>query len=105
MFYECRSLERISIPSSVTLIGESAFEGCRSLSKVWFHNGLKEISRGAFSSCTNLQSVTIPSTVIGIYDNAFKDCGKICVTIENSSKNIRISKNAFPPQTTVRYEK
>ena len=52
------------IPSSVTKIGDSAFEGCTSLKSVTIPNSVTEIGNYAFEGCTGLTSVTIPSSVL-----------------------------------------
>ena len=62
------------IPSSVTSIGESAFEYCSGLTSVTIPNSVTSISNGAFSGCSGLTSVTIPESVTSIGDYAFFDC-------------------------------
>ena len=37
-FKNCRNLENVTIPESVTSIGSSAFYGCRGLTRVIFEN-------------------------------------------------------------------
>ena len=56
-FYECTSLTSITIPNSVTTIGEYAFYGCSSLSTVSIGNNVKSIGRYAFDECSSLTSV------------------------------------------------
>ncbi len=62
------------IPSSVTSIGESAFEYCSGLTSVTIPNSVTSISNGAFSGCSGLTSVTIPNSVTSISNGAFHYC-------------------------------
>lgn len=68
-------IKSVVIPSSVKVIVDSAFYECTSLEKVTLSEGLLHIGRGAFSS-TGLTSVTLPKS-IEILFNAFKDCDNL----------------------------
>jgi hypothetical protein len=70
------SLTSITIPSSVTNIGSTAFAWCGSLSSATLGNDLISIGEGAFSGC-GLITITIPSRVIFIGDSAFAGCGNL----------------------------
>ena len=72
-FYSCSSLTSVTIPDSVTSIGISAFYSCRNLSSVTIGNRVTSIGNGAFYSCRNLSSVTIPDSVTSIGNFAFND--------------------------------
>ena len=48
------SLESITIPNSVTSIGESAFYGCSSLKSIVIPDSVTSIGKFAFSDCGNL---------------------------------------------------
>ena len=50
----------ITIPDSVTSIGEYAFYYCSNLTSVTIGNSVTSIGVSAFRSCTSLASVTIP---------------------------------------------
>ena len=64
-------LQKVTIPSNVTSIGNRAFSSCASLSCVIIHDGVKSIGDVAFYSCENLMSVTLPSSVETIGFEAF----------------------------------
>ncbi|MEE0977556.1 MAG: leucine-rich repeat domain-containing protein, partial [Bacteroidales bacterium] len=84
-FMDCHSLTSVTIPNSVTSIGEWAFEGCISLTSVNIGNSVTSLNYGVFDSCINLTSVTIPNSVISIGKQAFNDCYSLTsVTIGNS---------------------
>ena len=75
-FYGCTILSSITIPASVTEIGEKAFYACENLATVTFAEGskLKSIGQKAFSYCKVLSSITIPASVTSIGINAFYNC-------------------------------
>ena len=77
------------IPSSVTYIGKSAFNGCTGLKSVIIPNSVKEISSQAFATCTGLKSVTIPNSVTKISWEVFLGCTDLTsVTISRSATHI-----------------
>lgn len=65
----------ITIPDSVTYIGECAFEECLSLTKVKIGSGIETISCEAFNLCRKLTSITLPDKVISIDGGVFKNTG------------------------------
>ena len=108
-FYNCSSLTSITIPNSMTSIGDDAFKGCYNLTSVtfkcpsiesWFSNNtfiseiilcddVTSIGDRAFSGCSGLTSVTIPNSVTSIGDRAFSGCsGLTSVTIPNNVTSI-----------------
>lgn len=70
----CRDLTSVTIPSSVTSIGEYAFYACTGLTSVTIPEGVTIIGNYAFSGCTGLTSVTIPTSVTSIGEYAFYYC-------------------------------
>ena len=67
-------LRAVTIPDSVTIIGDSAFYNCKALTSVSLPDSLTEIESGAFADCTGLTSVTIPDSVTDINEYAFSGC-------------------------------
>ena len=66
----------LTIPNSVTTIGEEAFSNCRELKgSLTLSNSLKTIGNKAFYMCNSLNgSLTIPNTVTTIGISAFEKC-------------------------------
>ena len=88
-FSSCYSLHSITIPNSVTKIGNRAFSVCESLQSATIPNSVKSIGDEAFSSCKFLQSITIPNSVTSIGDEAFSYCKSLqSITISNSVTSI-----------------
>ena len=82
-------LTNITIPDSVTSISYDAFYGCTGLTSVTIGNSVTSIGSYAFYGCTGLTSVTIPDRVTSIGEAAFSGCsGLTSVTIGNGVKNI-----------------
>ena len=71
LFPGCKNLASITIPNSVTSIGESAFAYCENLKSVTISNSVTSIGYIAFSHCTTLTSVTIPDSITSIGRYAF----------------------------------
>lgn len=74
-FYNVTEMTEITIASSVTYIGELAFQGCSSLKTVVFQGtSLSVIGNMAFNDCVSLESIAVPEGVEEIGDQAFGDC-------------------------------
>ena len=76
-FYYCSSLTSVTIPNSVTSIGDGAFCGCSSLTSVTIPDSVTGIGDYAFCDCSSLTSVTIPNSVTSIGDYAFEFCSSL----------------------------
>lgn len=73
-FIKCTSLKSVSMPESMTWIGDSAFAGCTGLESVALPVGLESIGENVFYSCTSLTSVVVPDKVTSIESLAFFGC-------------------------------
>ena len=67
----------MTIPNSVTSIGEGAFRYCTGLTSVTIPNSVTSIVCYAFQDCTGLTSVTISSGVTDISYLAFANCPEL----------------------------
>jgi hypothetical protein len=72
-FFDCSNLTSITIPNSVTSIGQCAFSRS-GLTSVEIPNSVTNISGYAFQSCSSLTSITIGNSVTNIGAQAFNAC-------------------------------
>ena len=76
-FEDCSSLTSVTIPNSVTSIGNDAFSGCSGLTSITIPDSVTSIGDWAFSNCSSLTSITIPDSVTSIDDHAFFNCDSL----------------------------
>ena len=77
IFYDCKSLESITIPDNIIAIGNHAFCSCESLSNIVLPNKLIKIEDHAFHGCSSLESIIIPPSVEEIGNCAFAECNNL----------------------------
>ena len=68
-------LTEITIPDSVTKIGQGAFLNCEDLVKIVVPNSINEIGTGAFSGCLKLTEINIPEQITSIPDRMLLGSG------------------------------
>lgn len=84
----------LEIPSTVTEIADSAFQGCNSLKSVKIPDSVIEMGYCAFAECNNLTSIEIPSSVKVIPYGAFFECTSL-VSVKFSTSVEKIGSRAF----------
>ena len=87
----------LTIPNSVTTIGEEAFSNCTELKgSLTLSNSLKTIGDKAFYNCNSLNgSLTIPNTVTTIGISAFEKCTGFNGSLTIPHSVTTIGKSAF----------
>lgn len=71
LVFVCHTVRKMSIPSTVTKIGDYAFYNCTDLTSIELPSGVTSLGNNAFQGCTNLSSLTLPSGVKEIGLSAF----------------------------------
>ncbi len=92
-FVGCKGLTSLNIPDNVTTIGQSAFNGCSNLTKLILGKGLTTIRDYAFQG-TNIVVLRIPESVTSVGWCAFYNQNKKIVKIYNAS-NLGLSSSWF----------
>ena len=88
-FFDCKSLEKVTIGNGVTVIKGSAFYKCTSLKSIIIGKNVKTIENKAFFYCKSLTSITIPDNVRKIEPFTFNFCMKLNkITIGKGLKTI-----------------
>ena len=73
-FRNCGSIEIFFSTASITYVGESAFANCTLLREIPLGAGLTELPMNAFMNCKSLVSVLLPSTLTYIDESVFEGC-------------------------------
>ena len=92
-FTKCSSLESITIPENVEVIGCFAFSECTSLKEVVIPSSVKHIDPDAFVDCNNIKIFKVPASIKDQVLNAktrhlygskrFKDVPEVNIVIVN----------------------
>ena len=90
LVFVCHTVKKMSIPSSVTKIGNNAFNKCTNLTSIELPSGATSLGYGVFRNCTNLLSITLPSNVKEINGSAFEGCKSLTsVTLPSGVEKIQ----------------
>lgn len=93
-FAGLKSLRRVTLPDTVSVIGEDAFADCAELESITFGSGLTLLDRGCLRGCASLYEVTLPEKLREIGREAFADCSQLETVSIGSGVQI-IRDNAF----------
>ena len=88
------SISSVTIPNSVTIIGDYAFVYCTSLRSITLGDSITDIGSYAFSTCVSLVRITIPRSAINIGTDAFSGCTSLIEICNKSSLDITAGSNS-----------
>ena len=96
--YSNTSVTSVSIPDSVSSIGEGAFYGGTGLTSVNIPDSVSSIGEGAFYGATGLTSVNIPNSVSSIGEGPFNNCTGLTSVVIPSRFTAQIGAIGFTGQ-------
>lgn len=73
-FYNEDRLRGVTIPSSITSIGEGAFSISNNITRMVLHNGITSIGTGAFNGLSKLNSISLPSGLTELNPSLLNGC-------------------------------
>ena len=84
-FCFCTGLTSITIPSSVTSLGDYCFQNCSGLTSIIIPSSVTSLGESCFENCSGLTSITIPSSVTSLEYSCFYGCSSLTSIIIPSS--------------------
>ncbi len=76
-FYNCTNLTKVTLPDSVTTLGAKLFQGCSKLTSVKLPAALVSVPSNMFAYCRQLAHLDLPETVVSIGESAFYNCSSL----------------------------
>lgn len=73
-FASSSTITSVTMPNTITYIGNWAFSGCNSLSTIAIPENVTKIGIACFAHCSSLSSISIPQNVMEIGENTFNGC-------------------------------
>lgn len=93
-FFGCSNFATLFVPSSMTSIPDSMFEGT-AIADIKFPAHVEAVGKRAFAACQQLAGVEIPTTITAIGDEAFAESNAITSVKVASTYPVAIADNVF----------
>ena len=84
----------IKVLGTIESLGESAFDGCEKLDSISFAEGISSLPFRALASCSSLKEIVLPSTLTSIGEDAFSGCSSLKTLVIMSSE-LEVGDSAF----------
>lgn len=102
-FRNCTNLLSADIPSSVTYLGATAFEGCTRLGNCYMDRSqIDNIHASTFVGCSEMTTVVLPSTLTYIGEWAFHNCTNLIVVQCEATTPPEVYSGAFDDKSNIR---
>ena len=92
-FVECDAMTAIDL-ANVEVIHDFAFFDCKGLTTITLPESIKELGTGAFFNCTNLTTLKMSNNLEVVGERAFMRCSSL-KDVEFAGKNVKIGSHAF----------
>lgn len=102
-FRDCTTLKSITLPQSVTTIGNEAFRGT-GLQELTLTDAMTQANTSLCWECTSLVKVTLPANIAKIYEYAFYGCSSL-KTIISLSPSMTVTSSSLPDTAGTIYVK
>ena len=97
-FYGCKFLTTVNLSQGLTKIGGSTFYECKALKSIIIPNRVTVIGPMAFYGCEQLQSLDLPNSLVSIGDMTFSGCSLLeYITISENVTEIGYDAFAYTP--------
>lgn len=94
-FSGCINLECVTLPATLTRIGNRTFEGCTKLLTIDLPDSLRSIGEKAFSGCTDLRRFELPDSIMIICKDAFLNCSNLYLSEYENAKYLGTKDNPY----------
>lgn len=84
-FWNCESLQKVSLSGNLKAIPAYSFANCKSLTDIVIPYSVNEIGLKAFSHCVNLETADIPASVSFIHETSFDGCNKLVISADTGT--------------------
>lgn len=86
-----KRIKKVTVPSTVRIIGERAFGYMNSLDEVVFSEGLETVSAFAFVGCSKLEKAVLPNSLVDFTMLAFDETAVEELVLGENVKNIYLN--------------
>lgn len=99
--FQFTKISAITLPESVSSIGNYAFAENRHLTEISIPQAVTKLSYGAFQGCSGLTKATIPETVTSIESEVFDKCQALTIYgVKDSVADAYAERHAIPFEST-----